>query len=181
MLFKFRYLKLSLFVICIILAYILFKNPVIKNFVLSLENLSYMGVFIAGLFFSFGFTSPFSAGFFITLNTENIFLSGVLGGLGAMLADLFIFSLIRLSFKDEFLRLEKTKIVREVQNAIDKTIGKKLEHYLMYAFAGILIASPLPDEVGVTMLAGLTKIKPGILCIISFVLNSLGIIILLGI
>ena len=49
----------------------------------------------------------------------------------------------------------------------------------MYAFAGILIASPLPDEAGVTMLAGLTKISVKSLALISFILNTLGIIILL--
>ena len=50
----------------------------------------------------------------------------------------------------------------------------------MYAFVGILIASPLPDEIGVIMLAGLTKINFKILAIISFILNTLGILIILS-
>jgi uncharacterized membrane protein YdjX (TVP38/TMEM64 family) len=50
----------------------------------------------------------------------------------------------------------------------------------MYAFAGILIASPLPDEAGVIMLAGLTKIKTWALAIISIILNTIGILIMLS-
>jgi len=60
-----------------------------------------------------------------------------------------------------------------------RNVNEKIRIYLMYAFAGILIASPLPDEAGVTMLAGLTKISVKSLALISFILNTLGIIILL--
>jgi hypothetical protein len=53
----------------IILAYFVFSNPSIQQHVLKLNILNYFGVFIAGFIFSFGFLSPFAAGFFITLNS----------------------------------------------------------------------------------------------------------------
>jgi uncharacterized membrane protein YdjX (TVP38/TMEM64 family) len=49
----------------------------------------------------------------------------------------------------------------------------------MYAIAGLIISSPLPDELGVSMLAGLTTINAKKLSIISFIMNSLGILIML--
>jgi len=180
-LFKLRYPKIFLLFIAIILAYIIFRNPNIQSFVSGLGNLKYLGIFIAGMLFSFGFTSPFAAGFFITLNPENILLTGIIGGVGALLSDLLIFSLIKLSFKDEFERLEKTKIIKDIKKEIEQDFGKKIKVYLMYAIAGIMIASPLPDEIGVIMLAGLTKIKVNKLSVISFILNTLGILILLWI
>lgn len=176
---NFRYKKILLLFLSIIASYLIFSNLKVADYVSSLNSFGYLGVFIAGLFFAFGFTSPISAGFFITLNPENIWLAGILGGLGALISDMIIFKFIRFSFMDEFQRLKKTSIIKKVSMLIDETFGHKIKIYIMYAFAGIFIASPLPDEAGVIMLAGLTKIKANILAIISFVLNTAGILILL--
>jgi len=181
MLFKFKYPKLTLLIITIILAYFIFKNPSTSNFISGLGNLSYLGVFIAGIFFSFGFTTPFAVGFFITLKPENLVLSGVIGGFGAMMGDLFIFNLIRFSFMDEFYKLKKVRVINGAEKFIEHELGRKITHYLLFALSGIIIASPLPDEIGVSLLAGLTHIKQKILAIVSFVLNTIGIIILLSI
>jgi hypothetical protein len=181
LLFNFRYPKIALFIIAIIGAYFMFGNNYVQNYVSHLGNFGYVGIFIAGLFFSFGFTTPFSTGFFLTVNPGNIYLAAMLGGIGALIADLLIFSFIRLSFMDEFKRIENTKLSKKTGEFIKKSIGKKAKFYLMYAFAGIIIASPLPDEAGVTLLAGLTHIKISALAKISLLMNTLGILILLWI
>lgn len=178
-LLKFKYPKLTGLIVAIILSYIIFTNQNVADFIFNLGDLSYLGTFIAGMLFAFGFTAPFSAGFFITLNPSNILISGIIGGLGALFSDLLIFQFIRISFKDEFDRLEKNKQIKKIENIINNSLGKKIKNYILYVFAGILIASPLPDEVGITMLAGLTKIKLKVLVILSFLLNTLGILILL--
>lgn len=131
------------------------------------------------MLFSFGFTAPFAVGFFLALNPQSIIMAGIIGGMGALIADLIIFKFIRVSFTGEFKRLEKTKALKEVGLLIEKKLKHRLKVYLMYALAGIVIASPLPDELGVIMLAGLTKIKIHSLAILSFLLNTLGIIIIL--
>jgi len=168
-----------LLILAIILAYIFFGNPSIQNYISHLGALSYAGIFIAGIFFAFGFTAPFSVGFFINLDPSNIWLAGIVGGLGALIADLIIFSTIKISFEDEFKRLRNSNTIVKITKLIEKSFTEKIKVYLMYAFAGILIASPLPDEAGVIMLAGLTKISAKSLALISFILNTLGIIILL--
>lgn len=173
------YPKLTTLVICIILAYFLFSNPSTQTYVSHLGNYGYLGVFIAGMLFAFGFTAPFSVGFFISLNPSNIWIAGIIGGLGALVSDLIIFSTIKVSFEDEFKRLRNSKTFVGITRLIERNIKEKIRIYLMYAFAGILIASPLPDEAGVTMLAGLTKINAKSLALISFILNTLGITIIL--
>jgi len=178
-LFRFKYPKIFLFIIAIILAYYIFKNPKVDSFISGLGVLNYIGVFIAGMFFAFGFTAPFSVGFFLVLNPENIFLMGVIGGFGAMLSDLLIFRFIQISFKDEFEMLRKEKIVKKTNNLVKKYSGGKIRQYLFYVFAAFIILSPFPDEFGVTILAGLTKIKINVLAIIGFILNTIGIWILL--
>ena len=178
-LYNFRYRKLALLIISIIAAYFIFGNPKVSLLMTHIGSWGYVGVFIAGIFFALGFTAPLSAGFFITLNPGSIWLAGILGGIGAMVGDLLIFKFIKFSFMDEFQRLRKTRIITSISDLIDRTLGEKIKVYLMYSFAGILIASPLPDEAGVIMLAGLTKIKTNILAIISFILNTIGILVLL--
>lgn len=178
-LFKLKYPKTILLILCIFAAYIIFSNSAITEIISHSGSFGYLGSFIAGLFFSFGFTTPFSIGYFLQLNPENILVNALIGGFGAMISDLFIFSVIRFSFLDEFNKLEKTKPIKYISNLIDKSFGHKIKSYLLYIFAGIIIASPLPDEVGVTMLAGLSKIKPISLGILSFIFNSLGILIIL--
>jgi len=180
-LFKFKYPKLALLALVIATSYFIFSNPQIQDFVSQLNGWGYFSTFIAGIFFTFGFTSPLSAGLFITLNPSNIWLAGILGGFGAMVGDLLIFQLIRFSFMDEFRRIKHTATMKKFSILMDNVLGHKIKVYVMYALAGFFIASPLPDEAGIIMMAGLTKIKPGILAICSLLLNSLGILILLAI
>lgn len=178
-LFRFRYPKLFILVLFSIFAYFLFNNDSMQNIVNNLGELSYFGVFIAGLFFSFGFTTPFAVGFFLTLQPENIFLAAIIGGSGALISDLLIFKLIKFSFMDEFKRLEKTKLIKKITKEFSSKPLAKIKNYLLYAAAGIVIASPLPDEVGVSMLAGLTSIRLHALAVISLIMNTIGIYIML--
>lgn len=130
------------------------------------------GNFLAGIFLAFGFSAPFSVGFFIMAQPGNIFLASLIGGVGAVFADLTIFKIIRFSFRDEFNLLKKTEIVHKIKKIVSDNPHVLIKHYLLYIFAGIFIAFPLPDEVGISMLAGLTTIKQGVLAFISFILHT---------
>jgi len=176
---EFHYPKIILFLIAILAAYLLFKNPSVSSWTNNLELLSYLGVFIAGMLFSFGFTAPLAVGFFIILNPQNMVLTAIIGGLGSLVSDMIIFSLIRLSFMDEFTRLKNIGAIQKIQHSLDNYLSHKIRNYLLYVFAGIIIASPLPDEFGITMLAGLTHIRQKIFIIISAMLNFIGILIIL--
>lgn len=176
---KFKYPKLLLLIAFIVLSYFIFSDSNVQSFILSLGNLGYLGIFIAGMFFTFGFTTPFAIGFFVISNPDNIFLAALIGGLGALIFDLIIFKFVRFSLMDEFKRLEKTKPIKEVSFLIESNLSHKIRIYLLYAMAGVIIASPLPDELGILMLGGLTKIKISHLALISFLMNTIGVLILL--
>lgn len=178
-LFKFKYPKLCLLIFFIILAYYIFSNNLIQAQIDSLNNYTYLGIFIAGLLFSFGFTTPFAIGFFVTSEPSNLALAALIGGIGAMLADLVIFKTIKFSFMDEFDKIKHTQIMKSFIKLLKKDVPSKIRSYLLYTFAGIVIASPLPDELGMMMLAGLSHVKPYKLAIISFIFNTIGILILL--
>ena len=79
----------------------------------------------------------------------------------------------------KFKELEKTTAIKKIEAIVRKNRHVLIVHYLLYIFAGIIIASPLPDEVGVAMLAGLTTIKPVNLAVVSFLLHSIAIFLVL--
>jgi uncharacterized membrane protein YdjX (TVP38/TMEM64 family) len=170
---KFKYPNITGFAIAIIMAYFIFNNASVIYFMSNLGKLGYFGSLIAGVFYTFGFTSPLSTGFFIDLNPQNIFLAGILGGVGAFIGDMIIFRFARKYFKNEFKALGKEKIF--------KKINFKLNCIVIYIIAAILIASPLPDEAGITLLAGFTSINVKTIGIISIIFNTIGILVLLSI
>ena len=128
----FGYPKLAGLIIVITISYFIFSNPIVVEYIQSFNNWGYLGAVVGGLFFTFGFTTPFAIGFFIALNPENIWLAAIIGGFGAMVGDLFIFKIIKFSFMDEFQRLEKTKTMKKISKLIEDTLGHKIKVYLIY-------------------------------------------------
>ncbi len=177
--FSFKYPRLLLFLVSILIAYYLFRQPEVMDFFLELEKFHYLGQFVAGALLPFGFSAPFSIGFFIVSHPQNIILAAILASFGAMLGDMLIFKIIKVSFMKEFRELNKKKIVRVIENAVENNNNILIKHYLLYIFAGIMIATPLPDELGVSMLAGLTTIKPLKLAVISFLIHAVAISLIL--
>jgi len=180
-LFRFKYPKLLLFLICIIFSYFVFTNSVLDQYLWGLGDWSYLGVFFAGILFSFGFTSPFSAGLLIVMKPENIILAALIGGFGSLCGDLIIFKFVKVSFEKEFNKLKKERPFLFVKSKLSRTFSPRIWHYLMFALAGFFFASPfIPDEAAVTLLAGLSSMSVKKIAIISFVCNTLGILFLLA-
>jgi len=178
-LFKFPYPKLVLLALMTAAAYYIFSQSGVGAYFSGIGDLSYIGAFVSGLLFSFGFTTPFAIGIFMSLPANNIFLAAAIGGFGAMISDFLIFTFIKASFIDEFEKIKKTKSIRIFLGILEKNIPEKIKHYILFIMAGLVIASPLPDEIGIIMVAGISSIKPRILAALSFIFNTLGILILL--
>ncbi len=174
-LLAFKYPKLVLLAAVIILSYYLFTLPSIKFFVSALGQFKYISDFIAGIFFTFGFTTPLSIGFFIVSTPTNILLSTVIASVGSVIGNMIIFKTIKFSLMDEFNELEKKNIIKKIKKIIEKNKNILIRHYLIYIFAGFILATPIPDEVGVSMLAGLTTINLRNFAVISFILHAIPI------
>ncbi len=170
--FSFKYPKLFLLISLIALAYYIFSFPFVSTWIEVFNRLGHLGVFVSGLLTGLGFAAPFGFGLLAKINPQNILFASLIGGLGATIADLLIFKTIKYSFMDEFKRLEKTKVIHEIEEIVKKNKHVLIRHYLLYIFAGLVLATPLPDELGVSMLAGLTTIKPLKLAVIGLILHS---------
>lgn len=170
---RIKYPKFALFLLTIVFAWILFNNREIPFIQENLIPLGYLGAFLAGLLFSYGFTTmPAIAIFLVLSQSLNPFIAALIGGFGALLSDSLIFLFIRTSFNDEIKKIEHEKIIRYIKSKIPS----RLKRILLPIIAGLIIASPLPDEIGVSMLAAYRSISPKIFTLISYVMNSLGIL-----
>jgi len=171
-----KYPKFLLLFITFLIAYLLFyerTHPQFHDFVISL---GYGGTFIAGALFAYGFTAaPATAILLILAKEQNILLAGFIGGFGALIGDLIIFNFIRHSFADEIKKLSREKVVKYINHKTPSLLRK----YLLPVTAGLIIASPLPDEIGVSLIAASRNISMKIFSIVSYMLNTAGIFIIL--
>ena len=173
---RIKYPKFLLLILTFIAAYILFRG---RNFLLLhsfLLSLGYVGTFLAGILFTYGFTAaPATAILLILAKEQNIVLAGLIGGFGALIGDLIIFKFIRDSFADEFKKLSKEKFVQNINNKNPSLLKK----YFAPAIAGFIIASPLPDALGISLLAASKTISMRMFSVICYLLNTAGIFIVL--
>jgi uncharacterized membrane protein YdjX (TVP38/TMEM64 family) len=177
---KIKYPKLLLLIFSIIIAIILFYSG--KNYTPvhnSILSLGYVGSFFIGLFYAYGFTAPSATAILLILAKEqSIILTGLIAGLGAILSDLLIFLFIRYSFSDEIDKLEKEKIIKYLEKE-ERIIFGHYRKYVLPVFAGFLIASPLPSEIGIALIATLKKVSIKRFIILAYLLHTFGILLIL--
>ncbi len=174
-----RYPRLLLLSCSFASAYVLYHLGYFDMFREPLSDHRYASAFLGGLLFSFGFTAPFGLAIFAEIGPSiNPVLGALLGGFGALLTDMCIFELARFSiFVDELHRLRESTLLRRLHALLHhKNVSERFRHYLLWSVAGLAIASPFPDEIGVTLLSGVADIdgrKFGVFC---WALNTLGVL-----
>lgn len=169
---KVKYKNILIFILSIIFAIILSRFEFFHTFLLNLGNLGYVGAFLAGILFVSTFTVATGAVILLVLAEKLSPVEiGILAGLGAVVGDFTIFKFVKEGLVDE---------VREVYERIDhnshllKILHTKYFSWTFPVFGAIIIASPLPDEVGVSLI-GVSKMKSYQFLILSFILNATGI------
>lgn len=161
----------------IIAAVVLTQVEPFVQFLLRLGEYGFIGAFVAGMLFSSTFTVAAATVIFFYLGeVQSPWLLALVGGFGAMLSDLILyrffrdhlFSELRLFFTEHHIATLKTR----------KLLHSKVFAWLGPLFASLVIMSPLPDEIGVAIFS-FYKFDPHKLAPLSFLLNSLGILIIL--
>ncbi|HEY9584469.1 MAG TPA: hypothetical protein VJI33_02745 [Candidatus Paceibacterota bacterium] len=165
--------------ILIILASIIFATVLVKFHVIELvigktESNILIGSFVSGLFFTSIFTTaPAIVALGEISKLNNIFLVAILGGLGAMVGDYIIFRFFRNRLGDDILQLIRGRKKHWWKHLFKSHLGKRI----LAVLGALIIASPLPDELGL-MLMGVSKLKNSTFLPLSFLMNSLGILII---
>ena len=169
---RWKYPYLTGVLISVLVAIILAQNQPFKDWLLHLGSLEYIGALFAGMLFVSSFTAAISIAV-IAIMTENInpMALGLIGGVGAVMGDYLIFKLVRSNIQQELAIL----FGKEATSHVKALIHSKYIAWTLPIIGVFIIASPLPDELGVSLL-GLSKMSEARFILISYISNSVGIL-----
>ncbi|MBP9771591.1 MAG: hypothetical protein KBD16_01560 [Candidatus Pacebacteria bacterium] len=166
---------ISIVVLSLVVALILVQSDVLIRILTSTKELELFGSFIAGMFFTTIFTT---APAIVTLGeiaqVQNIWVTAFMGALGAVIGDLVIFRFVKDRLSGHLVDLV-TK--QGGKRRIAHLMRSRLFRYFTFFAGGFIIASPLPDELGVSIL-GMARIKSSWFVGLSFVFNFIGIVVI---
>lgn len=144
----------------------------IHSFSSATEGSRVLGSLIAGLFFTSVFTTaPATVALAQIAQVNSIFLVAIFGGAGAVIGDLVIFRFVRDHIVEDLSYLLRTS-PKQRWSAI---LRVRSARWLIMFMGAVIIASPLPDELGLTLM-GISKLKTMYFIPLSFVLNTIGIL-----
>lgn len=169
---RWKYPYLTLTIIGVLIAIILAENDSFRTFLLKLGSLEYIGIIVGGMLFVTSFTVAIGA-VIIGILAQNLhpLMIGLIGGIGAVIGDLLIFKFVRDHLKDEL----KLLFGKDGTSYLRKVIRSRYIAWTLPIIGVFIIASPLPDELGVSLL-GLSKMSETKFILISYISNSLGIL-----
>ena len=159
-----------LIILSITLAFYLYFSGTLNNFILSLGKFKIMGVLISGALFGYALTAaPATASLISFTNTINPLIVAFIGATGTMIGDLIIFHFFKRGLPKEVKTIFKKSKIEKIKKSKWK--------WVIPGIAGIIIASPLPDEVGIALL-GVTNFNNNSFMLLAFVLNFIGLLII---
>jgi hypothetical protein len=168
---RWRYPNLTLLALSLVLAALLFLNGWLEAVVSYLGTTGYVGVFFAGFLFVSTFTiAPAAALLYAFAETLDPVFVAALGGLGAAIGDYLAYLFIRDRIFAELNPLLKALHLYKRVNILHT----RYFAWLAPVIGAAIIASPLPDEMGLSLL-GLKRINLPVFLTLAFGLNTIGI------
>ena len=162
----------ALIFLSVLVAILLVRMDIIAGLIHSTRELEWIGSFVAGLFFTSVFTTaPAIAALGEIAQANHILPTAFFGAIGAVIGDLVIFRFVRDRFSEHLLALLKRKGGRRRTRHLLKLPWLR---GLLFLLGGLIIASPFPDELGISLL-GFSQIRLSRFIPLSFACNFLGI------
>lgn len=166
---------LAIIILSILSALFLAKTDALVNILLASKALEIFGSLIAGIFFTSVFTT---APAIVTLGeiaqANSIWLVALFGAIGATIGDLIIFRFVKDRFSKHLMELIKKK---GGEKRLRHLLHLKYFKWLTFLIGGFIIASPIPDEVGI-MILGFSNLRQSLFIPFSFVSNFIGILLI---
>lgn len=170
-----QYKNTSLLILSLILFFLFAEHPIIKGTIDSIGNLGYIGAFLTGILFVSVFTvAPAAVVLYFLADHLNPLLIAFFAGLGGVVGDYLIFKFLRERVFDELTPL----FLKNGGNLLVRLFKTPYFAWFMPFLGAFIIASPLPDEIGIGLL-GAAKLRSWQFILLSFLLNSVGIFVVI--
>jgi len=179
---KIKYPKLILLILSIFIGWLIYKDGNNFFFHQVIYELGYLGTFIAGFFFVYGFTISSSIAILLLLSPlQNFGMAGLIAFAGAVTGNLFVFRFMRISVEGELNDLSRNKLLKIIRKMIEKRTPDFVRRYLLPALAGFIAATPLPDELAIALVSWSKDVSITVFSTVAFTINMFGIFIVLWI
>ena len=166
---------LVLIIFSVFIAIILAKTGALQDLITSTLGVRFIGSFIAGIFFTSVFTTaPAIVALGEIAHANSVILTALLGSVGALAGDLIIFKFVKDRLSEHLAELIKHQGGGKRLKALFKL---RYFRWLIFLVGGFIIASPLPDELGVSLL-GFSKMKMRFFVALSLGFNFIGILLI---
>lgn len=178
---RIKYPNIILFVLSATIAVILSWVGVFE-YLAHIGDLGYVGAFVAGLLWPFTFVTPLAtAGFFYLGQANNIWGVIALGSIGAFFSDLFIWRFFKGGIFDEFEKIweiyenhHRRRFTQKHKLHLIQLFHSRPFHFINLFLGVTVLFSPLPDEIGLEMLA-YYKLGPGKFVLLSIISSVVAI------
>jgi len=172
--FAFKHTTAAIVVVAVFV--LLLDTAIVQTLLNDIVNLRHLGVLISGVLFVSFFTAAPAVALLLAFADSgyNPFVIALIGGFGAMLGDYII-----LRFAEDKIGHELKPVAKSMQLlGFINMLHKKRFKPITATVGAIIIASPLPDEAGIALL-GLSRISTIQLMLLTFMLNTAGILVLI--
>ncbi len=156
----------------LVLLWLVSGTPIAHAVVRTFADWGYLGAFLTGLFFASTFTV--AAAIVVLFALASILPPvplALVAGFGAMLGDYIIFTFVR----DHLVREWIPVYCRVAGTPLGRVFSSPFFAWFAPVLGAFIIATPLPDEVGVSLL-GIAGMRSWKMLGITFVLNAVGIL-----
>lgn len=168
---RWKYRNTALLGLSLVLVFFLADTDIAHALITEIGTYGYLGAAIVGVFFVSTFTvAPASVVLFHLAQDFNPGLIALFAGAGGVVGDLIIFRFLRDGVFDEL----KPLFTRYGGSHLAVLLRTPYFAWLTPVIGAVIIASPLPDEIGVALM-GLSRIKLWQFVLLAFILDSLGI------
>lgn len=167
---RYEYKHTTLAVLAIMLFILALDSVVIVSIFGFLENLGYVGGFVAGLLSVSFFTAAPAVVLMIDLSTqlEPHWLALVIA-IGSTVGDW-----LALKFYDEKVFSELRPLLKKFRiSSLVRLLRYRFTSWALFLVGAFIIATPIPDEVGLSLM-GVSKFRKRYILFICFLLNVLG-------
>jgi hypothetical protein len=171
--YEWKHYKTFLIALFVVLTLELYVTGYLQAMLTSLGEYEYVGAFFGGFFYTYGITTPFSIAVLLVVGQKlNPLLVAIVGAFGSLISEYIIYTFARKQAK----RFIKKNSNLEINRILKSGFLKKISPLI----AGLIIASPLPDELAAGLM-GIECYDVKKFLLLTFSFNFIGILLISGI
>jgi membrane protein YqaA with SNARE-associated domain len=166
----YQYKHATIAIVAILLFILLLDSVFFASVFAYIKSLGYFGGFIAGFLSVSFFTAAPAVILMIELSTQfEPYLLALVISVGSTIGDW-----ITIKFYDEKVFAEFKPLFRKLRiPSVIRIMKHRFTSWILFLIGAFIIATPIPDEVGLSLM-GISKFKRRYILFICFLLNTLG-------